>query len=86
MFLSAAPEVPKRSPIQAQSCLTSVSEWELVFPTWHGPLTQRLLFTLIVLEASRVELELGLACRALSQQYVCKVINHLFYWLNLSWV
>ena len=24
--------------IQACSCLTSVFEWELVFPTWHGPL------------------------------------------------
>ena len=22
-----------------QCCLTSVIEWELVFPTWHGPLT-----------------------------------------------
>jgi hypothetical protein len=27
------------STIQAQCCLTSVFEWELVFPTWHGPLT-----------------------------------------------
>ena len=25
--------------IQAQCCLTSVFKWELVFPTWNGPLT-----------------------------------------------
>ena len=24
--------------LQAESCLASVFEWELVFPTWHGPL------------------------------------------------
>ena len=27
------------STIQAQCCLTSELKWELVFPTWHGPLT-----------------------------------------------
>ena len=27
------------STILAQCCLTSVWKWELVFPTWHGPLT-----------------------------------------------
>ena len=29
------------STIQAECCLTSVFKWELVFPTWHGPLTRK---------------------------------------------
>ena len=28
------------STIQTQCCLSSVFEWELVFPTWHGLLTR----------------------------------------------
>ena len=35
-FLSAAPGVPKGSSIRVLSRLV---KWELVFPTWHGPLT-----------------------------------------------
>ena len=31
-------EVSHPSTIQAQCCLTYVFKWELVFPTWHGPL------------------------------------------------
>ena len=47
LFLSAAPAVPKKSPIQAilaQCVLTSVFKLELVFLKWQGPLTMSLIF------------------------------------------
>ena len=35
------------STILAQCCLTSVFIWELLFPTWHRPLTSAVLLTLV---------------------------------------
>ena len=39
----------------AKCCLTSVFKWELVFPTWHGPLTTTVMvFGLVSLDGKKM--------------------------------
>ena len=56
------------STIQSQCCLTSVFEWELVLPTWHGPLARFYRFLSGEEEARRDSEEHRTSCRGSSRQ------------------